>query len=119
MPRSGSCMHTAGASRSWYPISSHLQNRILTFYADAVTESPLKGVKALLDLLGPNRTGTSSNRDRDRSRSIATPSWPRFRAPVGKPAVTMYVMPRLVLPEVMERLRRSERRMRRQLTTAT
>ena len=31
---------------------NHLQNRILTFYADAVTETPLKGAKALLDLLG-------------------------------------------------------------------
>lgn len=118
----GAALGVVHAHRRGQPVvvsdPNHLQNRILTFYADAVTETPLKGVKALLDLLGAESNWSvlkSGQRGEQFNRHTLMAAIQGACRDARRDDV---VMPRLVLPEVMERLRRSERRMRRQLTTA-
>ena len=118
----GAALGVVHAHRRGQPVvvsdPNHLQNRILTFYADAVTETPLKGVKALLDLLGAESNWSvlkSGQREEQFNRHTLMAAIQGACRDARRDDV---VMPRLVLPEVMERLRRSERRMRRQLTTA-
>ena len=119
----GAALGVVHAHRRGQPVvvsdPNYLQNRILTFYADAVTETPLKGVKALLDLLGAESNWSvlkSGQRQEPFNRHTLMAAIQGACRDARRDDV---VMPRLVLPEVMERLRRSERRMRRQLTTAT
>ena len=119
----GAALGVVHAHRRGQPVvvsdPNHLQNRILTFYADAVTETPLKGVKALLDLLGAESNWSvlkSGQREEQFNRHTLMAAIQGACRDARRDDV---VMPRMVLPEVMERLRRSERRMRRQLTTAT
>ena len=119
----GAALGVVHAHRRGQPVvvsdPNHLQNRILTFYADAVTETPLKGAKALLDLLGAESNWSvlkSEQREKPFDRHTLMAAIQSACRDARRDDV---VMPRLVLPEVIERLRRSERRMRRQLTTAT
>ena len=119
----GAALGVVHAHRRGQPVvvsdPNHLQNRILTFYADAVTETPLKGMKALLDLLGAESNWSvlkSGQRQEPFNRHTLMATIQGACRDARRDDV---VMPRLVLPEVMERLRRSDRRMRRQLTTAT
>ena len=79
----------------------------------------LKGVKALLGLLGAESNWSvlkSEQSEEPFNRHSLMAAIQGARRHAHRDDV---VMPRLVLPEVMERLRRSERRMRRRLTTAT
>ena len=119
----GAALGVVHAHRRGLPVvvsdPNHLQNRILTFYADAVTETPLKGAKALLDLLRAESNWsvlTSGQREEPFNRHTLMAAIQGTCRDARRDDV---VMPRLVLPEVIERLRRSERRMRRQLTSAT
>ena len=119
----GAALGVVHAHRRGQPVvvsdPNHLQNRILTFYADAVTESPLKGAKALLDLLGAESNWSiikSRQREKPFDRHTLMAAIQGACRDARRDDV---VMPRLVLPEVIERLRKSDRRMRRQLTTAT
>ena len=98
---------------------NHLQNRILTFYADAVTETPLKGTKVLLDLLSAESNWSvlkSGQREEPFNRHSLMAAIQGACRDARRDDV---VIPRLVLPEAIERLRRSERRIRLQFTTAT
>ena len=119
----GAALGVVHAHRRGQPVvvsdPNHLQNRILTFYADAVTETPLKGAKALLDLLRAESNWSvlkSGQREEPFNRHTLMAAIQGACRDARRDDV---VMPRLVLPEVIERLRRSERRMRRQLTSAT
>ena len=119
----GAALGVVHAHRRGQPVvvsdPNHLQNRILTFYADAVTETPLKGAKALLDLLRAESNWSvlkSGQREEPFNRHSLMAAIQGACRDARRDDV---VMPRLVLPEVIERLRRSERRMRRQLTSAT
>ena len=79
----------------------------------------LKGVKALLDLLGAESNwSVFKSEQREEPFNLHT-LMAAIQGACRHAHRDDVVMPRLVLPEVMERLRRSERRMRRQLTTAT
>lgn len=119
----GAALGVVHAHRRGQPVvvsdPNYLQNRILTFYADAVTETPLKGAKALLDLLGAEsnwRVLKSGQREKPFDRHTLMAAIQGACRDARRDDV---VMPRLILPEVIERLRKSDRRMRRQLTTAT
>ena len=99
---------------------NHLQNRMLAFYADVVTDNPLKGAKALLDLLRAEsnwlvvRSGATRGDAFDR-RKLMTAVQDACRQ-AGRDDI---VIPRLVLPSVIESLQKSDRRIRREISTAT
>ncbi len=99
---------------------NHLQNRMLAFYADVVTDNPLKGAKDLLGLLRAesNWRVISSGAPRgdafDRRKLMTAIQDACRRA--GRDDI---VIPRLVLPSVMESLRKSNRRMRLEIPTTT
>ena len=119
----GAALGVVHAHRRGQPVvvsdPNHLQNRILTFYADAVTETPLKGAKALLDLLrAESNWGVLKSGQREKPFDRHT-LMAAIQGACRDARHDDVVMPRLILPEVIERLRKSDRRMRRQLTTAT
>lgn len=99
---------------------NHLQNCMLAFYADVVTDNPLKGAKALLDLLRAEsnwvvvRSGEPRGDAFDRRRLMTAIQDACRQA--GRDDI---VIPRLVLPSVIESLQRSDRRIRREISTAT
>ena len=83
-----------------------------------MTEAPLKEAKALLDLLGAE-SNWSILKSRQREKSFDRHTlMAAIQGACRDARRDDVVMPRLVLPEVIERLRKSDRRMRRQLTTA-
>ena len=90
---------------------------MLTFYADAVAESPLRGAKVLLDLLQAEshwRVIRSGSRDEPFKRHKLTTAIEEASRRAGRDDI---VVPCDVLPEVIDRLNKTNRRMQGLVTT--
>ncbi len=97
---------------------NHLDNKMLAFFADAVEDNPLKGAKALWNLLRAERSWRVV---KARRRSDEP-----FRREKIMEAVRMacraanrddIVIPKLVLPRVIEQLRGADRGVKKTVTT--
>ena len=97
---------------------NNLKNRTLEFYADAVTDTPLKAVKMLLDLLRAEAAWEVVKRG-----AIQEPFKRRklvlsIRTACRRAKCDDIVVPRLALPAIIERLNNSTRWIRNALTTS-
>ena len=97
---------------------NHLGNKMLTFFADAVEENPLKGAKALWNLLRAERGWRVV---KARGRSDEPFRWEKImeavRAACQAAKRDDIVIPRLVLPRVIEQLRGGHRGVKKSVTT--
>ena len=97
---------------------NHLENKMLTFFADAVEENPLQAAKALLNLLRAERSwrvvksGARTDEPFERRKIMEA-----ARAACRDAKRDDMVIPRLVLPRVIERLLASDRKVDKSLTT--
>ena len=97
---------------------NHLENKMLTFFADAVEETPLRGAKALWNLLRAERSwrvvksGGRTEERFDRGKIMEA-----VRAACREAKRDDIVIPRLVLPRVIEQLRGSDRSVKKSVTT--
>lgn len=114
----GSAIGVVHAHRKGKPVvvadPNHLNNRMLDFYADAVEATPLKAANALLDLLRAEahwRVIKSGGRGEEPflRRKLVT----AIRSACRSTGRDDLVVPRLVLPGVLERLRRTNRQIRK------
>ena len=118
----GSAIGVVHAHRKGKPVvvadPNHLKSRMLDFYVDAVKESPLKAARALLDLLRAEADWfviKSTERDEEpfeRRKLMAA-----IRAACRSAGRDDLVVPRLVLPVVIDRLKKSDRRTRKRFAT--
>lgn len=97
---------------------NNLNNRTLEFYADAVTDTPLKAANMLLDLLRAEATWEVVKRG-----SLQEPFHRRklvssIRTACRRAKCDDIVVPRIVLPAIIERLKKSARRIGHALTTS-
>lgn len=96
---------------------NHLESRMLAFFVDAVEETPLKGAKALLNLLraesGWRVVKSEGREERFERRKILE----AVRAACRQAKRDDVAIPGRVLPAVIERLGRNDRRMRKAVTT--
>ena len=96
---------------------NHLENKMLTFFADAVVETPLQGAKALWDLLRAERTwrvlklGERKDEPFERKKIMDA-----VRAACRDAKRDDIVIPRLVLPRVIKQLGGSDRRVNKSVT---
>ena len=97
---------------------NHLESRMLAFFVDAVEETPLKGAKALLNLFraesGWRVVKSEGREERFERRKILE----AVRAACRQAKRDDVAIPGRVLPAVIERLRGSDRRMRKAVTSA-
>ena len=97
---------------------NNLKNRTLEFYADAVTDTPLKAAKTLLDLLRAEATWEvvkrGSLREPFKRRKLVI----SIRTACRRSKCDDIVVPRLALPAIIERLKKSTRRIGHVLTTS-
>ena len=97
---------------------NHLENKMLTFFADAVEDTPLRAAKALWNLLRAERSwrvvksGARTEERFDRGKIMEA-----VRAACREAERDDIVIPRLVLPRVIEQLRGSDRRVKKSVTT--
>ena len=95
---------------------NHLESRMLAFFADAVEETPLQGAKALLNLLraesGWRVVKSEGREDPFERRKILE----AVRAACRHAKRDDVAIPGRVLPAVIERLRASDRRIRKSVT---
>ena len=118
----GTAMGVAHAHRHGRAIvvadPNHLENKMLTFFADAVEENPLQAAKALLNLLRAERSwrvvksGERTDEPFERRKIMEA-----VRAACRDAKRDDIVIPRLVLPRVIDRLRASDRKVNKSLTT--
>ena len=118
----GAAMGVAHAHRHGRAIvvsdPNHLENKMLTFFADAVEETPLRGAKALWNLLRAERSwrvvksGGRTEERFDRGKIMEA-----VRAACREAKRDDIVIPRLVLPRVIEQLRGSDRSVKKSVTT--
>ena len=97
---------------------NHLENKMLTFFADAVAEAPLQAAKALLNLLRAERSWrvvkSAGRRDEPFERKKIMDA---IRAACRDAERDDIVIPRLVLPRVIECLRAGDRKVSKAVTT--
>jgi len=97
---------------------NNLNNRTLEFYADAVTATPLKAAHILRDLLGAEArwkvVKRGSQREPFKRRKLVV----SIRTACRRAKCDDIVVPRLALPEIIERLKKSTRRIGDELTTS-
>ena len=117
----GSALGAVHGHRNGRPVvvadPNRLRNRMLTFYADAVAESPLRGAKVLLDLLQAEshwRVIRSGAREEPFKRHKLTTAIQDASRRAGRDDI---VVPRDVLPEIIERLNKTDRQMQGLVTT--
>ena len=118
----GAAMGVAHAHRHGRAIvvsdPNHLENKMLTFFADAVEETPLRAAKALWNLLRAERSwrvvksGGRTEERFDRGKIMEA-----VRAACQEAKRDDIVIPRLVLPRVIEQLRGSDRSVKKSVTT--
>ena len=118
----GSAIGVVHAHRAGKPVvvadPNHLNSRMLDFYADAVEETPLKAANALLGLLRAEADWSviksTERREEafDRRKLMAA-----IRAACRAARLDDIVVPRLVMPSVIERLKKSDRRLKKRLAT--
>jgi len=96
---------------------NHLENKMLTFFADAVVETPSQGAKALWDLLRAERTWRVVKlRERKDEPFERKKIMDAVRAACQDAKRDDIVIPRLVLPRVIKQLDNSERRVNKSVT---
>ena len=97
---------------------NNLNNRTLEFYADAVTDTPRKAAHTLLDLLRAEATWEvikrGSLREPFKRRKLVI----SIRTACRRAKCDDIVVPRLVLPAIIDRLKKSTRRIEHALTTS-
>ena len=97
---------------------NNLKNRTLEFYADAVEDTPLKAANTLLDLLRAEATWEvvkrGSLREPFKRRKLVV----SIRTACRRAKCDDIIVPRLALPEIIERLKKSTQRIRHSLTTS-
>ena len=116
----GATMGVVHACRHGRPVvvadPNHLESRMLAFFADAVEETPLQGAKALLNLLraesGWRVVKSEGREERFERRKILE----AVRAACRHAKRDDVAIPGRVLPAVIERLRASDRRIRKSVT---
>ena len=116
----GATMGVVHACRHGRPVvvadPNHLESRMLAFFADAVEETPLQGAKALLNLLraesGWRVVKSEGREDPFERRKILE----AVRAACRHAKRDDVAIPGRVLPAVIERLRASDRRIRKSVT---
>ena len=118
----GTAMGVAHAHRHGRAIvvadPNHLENKMLTFFADAVEETPLQAAKALLNLLRAERSwrvvksGGRTGESFERRKIMEA-----VRGACHDAKRDDIAIPRLVLPRVIERLRASDRKINKSFTT--
>ena len=118
----GSALGVVHAFRQGRPVvaadPNHIESRVLAFFADAVEETPLQGAKALLNLLRAESdwrvmVKSEGREERFERRKILE----AVRSACRQAKRDDVIIPRRVLPEVIEQLRASDRRMRKTVTT--
>ncbi|MCY4132786.1 MAG: hypothetical protein OXF39_09130 [Nitrospira sp.] len=97
---------------------NNLKNRTLEFYADAVTDTPLKAANTLLDLLRAETTWEVAKRGSQREPFKRHKLVVSIRTACRHAKCDDIVVPRLALPAIIERLKKSTRRIRHSLTTS-
>ena len=96
---------------------NHLRNRTLEFYADAVTDTPLKAANTLLDLLRAEATWEVVKRGSQREQFKRRKLVSSIRTACRRAKCDDIVVPRLALTAIIERLKNT-RRIGRSLTTS-
>ena len=97
---------------------NHLENKLLTFFADAVEETPLRGAKVLWNLLRAERSWrVVKSGGRTEERFERGKIMEAVRAACREAKRDDIVIPRLVLPRVIEQLRGSDRSVKKSVTT--
>ena len=96
---------------------NHIENKMLTFFADAVEENPLQAAKALLNLVRTERSWrVVKSGGRTEERFERRKIMEAVRATCRDAKRDDIVIPRLVLPQVIERLHASDKKINRSLT---
>lgn len=118
----GTAMGIAHAYQRGRPIvvadPNHLESKMLSFFADAVEETPAKGAKALFGLLQAEfgwqvvKAGGRKTEGFERRKILDA-----VRSACRQAKRDDVTIPGLVLPRVIERLQASDRRMRKSVTT--
>lgn len=119
----GTAMGVAHAHRHGRAIvvadPNHLENKMLTFFADAVEESPLQAAKALWNLLRAEQSWrvvkSAGRADEPFERKKIMDA---VRAACRDAKRDDIVIPRLVLPRVIEYLRAGDRKVNKSMTTS-
>lgn len=97
---------------------NHLENKMLTFFADAVAEKPLQAAKALWNLLRAEqgwrvvKSGERADQPFECKKIMDA-----VRAACRDAKRDDILIPRLVLPRVIEHLRAGDRRVNKSVTT--
>ena len=98
---------------------NYLDNLVLNFYAEAIENTPLKAAKVLLDILRADaswkviKSGDRGDEPFSRQKFMNSIS-----AACREGGCNDIVIPVLVLPKVLERLGKSDRRIKKQFTTS-
>lgn len=119
----GTAMGVAHAHRHGRAIvvsdPNHLENKLLTFFADAVEQTPLRAAKTLLNLLGAERSWrVVKSGGRTDERFERRKIMEAVRDACRDAKRDDIVIPGLVLPRVIERLRTSDRKINKSLTAS-
>ena len=104
----GASIGMVHAHRSGKPVvvadPNHLRSQILAFYADALEDTPVKAAKALKALLGAERWRVLKLGDRPVERFERRKLVSSIAAACASAGRNDIIVPRIVLPKVIERL---------------
>ena len=119
----GSAIGIVHAHKAGRPVvvanPNHLDNLVLNFYAEAVEETPLKAAKVLFDLLRADaRWKVIKSRGRSDEEFSRQKLMDAIRAACRDAGRNDIVVPVLVLPKVIERLGKTDRKLNKKFTTS-
>ena len=119
----GSAIGIVHAHKAGRPVvvanPNHLDNLVLNFYAEAVEETPLKAAKVLFDLLCADaRWKVIKSRGRSDEEFSRQKLMDAIRAACRDAGRNDIVVPVLVLPKVIERLGKTDRKLNKKFTTS-
>ena len=108
----GASIGMVHAHRSGKPVvvadPNHLRSQILAFYADALEDAPVKAAKALKSLLGAERWQVVKLGDKPTERFERRKLVSSIAAACASAGRNDVIVPRIVLPKVIERLEGSD-----------
>ena len=96
---------------------NRIKSSMLNFFADAVADTPLQGAKMLWNLLRAERRWHVNKRGDRTERFARRKIMEAVRAACRSAACDDITVPRLVIPQVIERLERTDRKINESLTT--